>query len=58
MTYADLLAALKELTPDQLAMDLTIQTADGEFVPGDVALSDEGDDVIGSNHPFIKIDSE
>jgi hypothetical protein len=53
MTYADLLEALKELTPEQLAMDVTIH-ANGEFYPGDVGLTDESD-VLDANHPYIKI---
>jgi hypothetical protein len=58
MTYADLLAALKELTPEQLEMDVTIQTPDGEFFRAFTDMTPEDDDVLGSNHPFLKIDGE
>lgn len=56
MIYADLLDALKELTPEQLKMDVTVQTLDGEFAPAFTDMTDDGDDVLGPNHPFLKID--
>ena len=57
MTYADLLDALKELTPEQLQMNVTIYTI-GEFYPAETNMTDEDDDVLGPNHPYLKIEGE
>jgi hypothetical protein len=57
MTYADLLQALKEMTPEALTKDLTIHV-DGEYYPAELMMSDDEDDVLGEEHPYFKIKDE
>jgi len=57
MTYADLLATLKGMTPEQLSKDLTIHTI-GENYPAYLMVSTEDDEVLGANHPYFKVEGE
>lgn len=52
-TYRELFAALKELSDEQLDMNITVQSrAEDEFYPAELRITGEGD-VLDEFHPFI-----
>ncbi len=54
MTYQDLLEQLYELSPTQLADDVTVNISD-EF-HGNVSLAiNKGNDVLHDNHIYIRV---
>ncbi len=57
MTYAALLKKLSKMTPEQLAMDVTICTQD-EFYAAEMLVTDDTEDRLDENHPYFKIKSE
>lgn len=55
MNYRTLLAALKELTEEQLDMTVTVCDNQGEFFPVSDCFITDGTDVLDDNHPYLKI---
>jgi hypothetical protein len=57
MTYADLLQQLSELSPEQLQMDVTVNSVhNNEYFPGGFAIENEDEDILDVPHPIITID--
>ena len=56
MTYYELLRRLQELDPDQLELDVTVYVeGDDEYYPVNALIFDTSSDVLGEDHPVIRI---
>lgn len=60
MTYKELLEKLKEFTPEQLSMDVTVFCCDEVFSHGDefypidcLLISSRQDDILDKDHPYL-----
>ena len=56
MTYADLLAALSNLTAEQL--DMTVTAYDpfsDEYIPSELVFTTDDQDVLDPDHPVIRL---
>jgi len=53
MKYRELLERLRRLSDEQLNGDLTVETPDGELVPGTIEIWSDEDDRLDDGHPVI-----
>lgn len=55
MTYQELLDALCQLGPPQLACDVTVENLDGECLPAELRICDIEHMTLDEGHPVIYI---
>ncbi len=53
MKYRELLERLQRMSDEQLNGDLTVETPDGELVPGTIEIWSDEDDRLDAGHPVI-----
>lgn len=58
MTYAQLLARLQKLNPEQLDQDVTIYLPDEEFLHVDDFHIAVEDDILDQGHPYLAVESQ